>query len=125
MEDAWEYWESEGVVERVMKLDQSYDIIFKNLKVKLIESRRIIKERPQEQVLVDLMGQSSVRNMFANIDYFMRRQTSPTEKMEIISWISDFNMSPEMIEVAFEYSTEKKKSLQGKLRQSNYQLLVR
>lgn len=109
VEDAWEYWESEGVVERVMKLDQSYDIIFKNLKVKLIESRRIIKERPQEQVLVDLMGQSSVRNMFANIDYFMRRQTSPTEKMEIISWISDFNMSPEMIEVAFEYSTEKKK----------------
>lgn len=109
VEDAWEYWESEGVVERVLKLDQSYDIIFKNLKIRLIESRRPIKERPQEKVLVDLMEHNSVRNMFANIDYFMRRQTTPTEKMEIISWISDFNMSPEMIEIAFEYSTEKKK----------------
>lgn len=109
VEDAWDYWENEGVVEKVLKVDETYDIVFKNLKQRLINTQRVIKERPREQVLVDLMENNSVRNMFSNIDYFMRRPTTPTEKMEIISWISDYNMSPEMVEIAFEFSTEKKK----------------
>lgn len=109
VEDAWDYWENEGVVEKVLKVDETYDIVFKNLKQRLINTQRVPKERPREQVLVDLMENNSVRNMFSNIDYFMRRPTTPTEKMEIISWISDYNMSPEMVEIAFEFSTEKKK----------------
>ncbi len=109
VEDAWEYWEREGIVEKILKVDETYDIVFKNLKLLLMKSQRAVKERPKEQVLVDLMGSNSIRNMFSNIDYFMRRPTTPTEKMEIISWISDYNMSPEMIEMAFEFSTEKRK----------------
>lgn len=109
VEDAWDYWEREGVVEKILKVDETYDIVFKNLKLLLMKSQRAVKERPKEQVLVDLMGSNSIRNMFTNIDYFMRRPTTPTEKMEIISWISDYNMSPEMIEMAFEFSTEKRK----------------
>lgn len=109
VENAWDYWEKEGVVEKVLKVDETYDIVFKNLKLRLIQSQTVMEERPREQVLVDLMGSDSIRNMFNNVDYFMRRPTTPTEKMEIISWISDFNMSPEMVEVAIEFATEKKK----------------
>ena len=71
VENAWDYWEKEGVIEKRLKVDETYDIVFKNLKLRLIQSQTVMEERPREQVLVDLMGSDSIRNMFNNVDFFM------------------------------------------------------
>lgn len=114
VEDAWDYWESEGVIEKVFKVDGDFDIEFKDLKKYYVENGLKLNPRrkltPQE-TLINAMENNITRQMFNNVDYYMRRQTTPMEKLEIVSWISDFNMSPQLIEVAFEFSTEKKKKI--------------
>lgn len=115
VENAWDYWEKEEVIEKILKIDDSYDIEFKDLKKLYVESgyssHKPKKKSTTQETLLSAMDHNSTREMFTNIDYFMRRQTTPTEKLEIIKWITDFNMSPEIIEIAFEYCTEKKKKI--------------
>lgn len=111
VEAAWDYWVGEGVVEKVYNIDGSYDIEFKNLKKYYISNVTTPKRKSKGEILVDSMKNSTIRQMYGEIDYFMRRQTTPTEKAEILSWISDFNMSPEIISTAFQYTTEKKNKI--------------
>lgn len=108
VENAWEYWENAGVIEKVYNLDGSYDIEFKNLKRYYIQSVKPKKSESQSEQLVKSINQTDIRIMLGEIDYYMRRQTTPVEKAEIISWIGDYNMSTDLITEAFRYSTEKK-----------------
>ncbi len=113
---AWKYWESEGVIEKLINEDFTYDIKFVNLRgyymKNLYQTTQPKVTRSREDNLVDsISNNDQIRNMFANIDFFMRRQTTPTEKMEIISWISDYNTTPEIIEIAFEFYTGTKKRI--------------
>lgn len=115
VEKAWDYWEQEGIVKKEFKTDGRYDLIFLDIKKYYIEnmsSNPKPKKPTQEETLIDSITNSeAIRQMFANIDYYMRRQTTPTEKMEVISWITEYNMAPEMISTAFEYAVEKKKKV--------------
>lgn len=111
---AWKYWESEGVIEKILYEDHSYDIKFKNLRKLYLSSiygnAKPKVEKSREETLLDSISNNDrVRAMYANIDYYMRRQTTPNEKMEILSWISEYNTSPDIIELAFEYYTGTKK----------------
>lgn len=118
VEKAWDYWEEKQVVEKQIRLDGGYDIKFKNLIGYYLENQKKIKEvspkKGQTDTIIESMHNESIRNMFNNIDYFMRRPTTPTEKMDILSWIPNYNMSPEMVEIAFEYCTEKKNKISVK-----------
>lgn len=116
VEQAWAYWEREGVVEKMYTLDGGYDIKFLNLKKLYVENQMTLenqnKPQSREETLVSMMTSSvPVREMFSQIDYYMRRQTTPVEKTEILSWISNYNMSTDMITAAFEYCTEKKQKV--------------
>lgn len=111
VERAWDYWEGEGLVEKYINLDGSYDIKFISLRNYYIENMgpkaQVVEPSPTDN-LVSQMESDSIREMFNRVDYHMRRTTTPTEKMEILSWITDYNMSTDMISTAFEYCTEKK-----------------
>lgn len=111
VESAWEYWESVGVIERVYNLDGSYDIEFKNLKKYYIQNIKPNKNKSQSDQLIESINQTETRVMLGEIDYYMRRQTTPVEKSEIISWITEYNMSTDLIVEAFRYCTEKKKKI--------------
>ncbi len=115
VENAWDYWDKEDVVDKVSELDGSYSILFKDLKKLYVEngySSNLPKKKPtSHETLLSAMDHNSTREMFTNIDYYMRRQTTPTEKLEIINWITDYNMAPEIIDLAFEYAVEKKKKV--------------
>ncbi|MDO5028117.1 MAG: DnaD domain protein [Bacillota bacterium] len=111
VENAWNYWEQEGLVEKYINLDGTYDIKFLSLRsyyIKNISDQNKVPEKSPTDNLVRQMESKSIRAMFNEIDYYMRRTTTPTEKMEILSWISQYNMGPDMIAMAFEYCTEKK-----------------
>jgi len=46
--------------------------------------------------------------MFFNIDQIVRRQLTPNERMTVLEWIYNYNMDPDIILKAFEYSVEKR-----------------
>lgn len=114
VEDAWTYWEGEGLIKKYIKVDGTYDIEFLSLRNYYIENMgpqvRIPDPSPTDN-LVAQMESDQIRAMFNEVDYHMRRTTTPTEKMEILSWITSYNMGPDMISLAFEYCTEKKKKI--------------
>lgn len=114
VEDAWTYWEEEGLIKKYIKVDGTYDIEFLSLRSYYIENmgpQKAQREQSQTDNLVSQMESDQIRAMFNEVDYHMRRTTTPTEKMEILSWITSYNMGPEMIAMAFEYCTEKKKKI--------------
>lgn len=103
---AWQYWEREGLIEIKEAIDGASMIEFKNLKKLYVESIKDVtlpKAKRRESLLETFSTNDSIREMFGSVDYYIRRQTTPIEKEIILDWITDYNMSPEIIEIAFDY----------------------
>lgn len=114
VEAAWTYWEGEGLIKKYIKVDGTYDIEFlsmRNYYIKNMGPQARQNDPSPTDNLVAQMESDQIRSMFNEVDYHMRRTTTPTEKMEILSWITNYNMGPDMISLAFEYCTEKKKKI--------------
>ncbi len=133
---AWDFWEEKGIIKKIRKEDSGYNFFVKFLNLKQLYIKNNIdlfsedlknatnkeeKEKSKTNVsktkskaksknpmmqLIDANRNPDINNMFNNIDNILRRQTVPIEKQKILSWISDYNMSPEVIEKAFLYSVE-------------------
>ncbi len=117
---AWDFWESKGIIEKTYMDDEksfNYKVKFFNLKqlyiknnIKLFTSEAD-NVKPAKHSTEDLIKANKIpeiNNMFNNIDHIMRRQTVPLEKQKILSWITDYNMNPDVIEKAFTYGVERK-----------------
>lgn len=105
--DALNYLKNEGLIKINETLDDGYDIEFINLK-NLYSKNTSKPVESSSGVMFSAMENKNVRRMFNNIDYIMRRQTTPTEKIEILNFISEYNMDTDMIEVIFDYAVSKK-----------------
>ncbi|NLY20577.1 MAG: DnaD domain protein [Tissierellia bacterium] len=110
---AWDYWESENVIEKTPNLNGDFNIKFVNLKQLYLNNSQRPKSNNNTMTQVDSFinefQNEGTRKMFNNIDHIIRRQTYPNEKQEILSWLSEFNMSGELVEMAFHYTYEEKK----------------
>lgn len=117
---AWDFWENKGIIEK-LPIDSddrvNYKVKFLNLKQLYIknniglfsqEKERIIPPRYTTEDLIDANKVPAINNMFNAIDDIMRRQTVPMEKQKILSWITDYNMNPDVIEKAFLYGVERR-----------------
>jgi DnaD/phage-associated family protein len=107
---AWDFWESKGIIKKEGE-GVNHKVTFLNLKQLYIKNNfKKNKEEKEENVLekevIEANQIPSINNMFTNIDYLMHRGLQPTEKMEIIRWIKEYNMNPDVIEKAFNYSCE-------------------
>lgn len=131
---AWDFWEEKGIIKKIRKEDSGYNFFVKFLNLKQLyiknniglfseedksntdkeekqkpktsKSKSTSKSKNPMMQLIDANRNPDINNMFNNIDNILRRQTVPIEKQKILSWISDYNMSPEVIEKAFLYSVE-------------------
>ncbi len=120
---AWEFWEKKGILKKHSKdndnksdftveflslrqlyIDNNYSIITSN---KSEESNSQPYSCSPEE-LIDANKVPEIKNMFYAIDQIKRRQLSPNERMTVLEWIYNFNMDPDIIIKAFEYSIEKK-----------------
>jgi DnaD/phage-associated family protein len=119
MEDvlaAWNFWEKLKVIVKHFKNDgtEDYDVEFLSLRQLYLDNNYALREsttdpsKPSSNDLIDSMKNEEVRQMFYHIDQIMRRQLTPNERTEILSWIFEFNHAPELIIKAFLYSVEQK-----------------
>lgn len=111
---AWDFWESKGIVKKEGE-GVNYKVTFLNLKQLYIKNNfnknendndKKTNKNTLEKEVIEANQIPSINNMFTNIDYLMRRNIQPNEKMEIIRWIKEYNMNPDVIEKAFNYSCE-------------------
>lgn len=112
---AWDFWESKGVIEKEGRDNLDYKVTFLNLKQlyiknNLMERKAAKEEKPSssrdQKELIEANQIPVINRMFNNIDNMMRRQTTPLEKRQVLTWIQDYNMNPDVIEKAFNYGAE-------------------
>ena len=109
---AWTYWEKCRVIRKVRRDSENkfdYDVEFLMLKEQLYGDRSGGKNPGQEQNTQALMGDKHIKDMFSAIEKITGRVISGTEMMEVLSWINDFNVEPEVVVYGYSYCIQRKK----------------
>lgn len=109
---AWTYWEEMGVIRKNRvnaenKFD--YQVEFVNLKELLYGKEAKKKKSPVDENTKALMSDKTVQSMYQSIERIAGRVISSAEMMEILSWINDYNASPEIIVYAYSYCKNREK----------------
>ncbi len=114
--DAWDFWEDKGIVEKIHFGSKAYEygIEFKSLKQLYIKNNFTILNKIEEESkisnndLITISQNPMINQMFSNINHLIRMPLVPEQKREILSWMTDYNMNPDVIEFAFRYAVENK-----------------
>ena len=110
---AWSYWEGMGVIKKHFDNPGDkfhYQVEFLNLK-ELVYGKKAKSKKADSDIpdnLKPLMEDSSIRDMYAEIERMTGRLFDGKEPSEILSWITDYNATPEMIVYAYSYCIKKK-----------------
>jgi len=108
---AWTYWEGLGTVKKKY-LDPNdkfhYDIEFLNLKELLYgsKSKRNKADASSEQ---HPLSNQELKAMYRSIERIIGRLLGGKEPTEILSWITDYKASPEVILFAYSYCAKTRK----------------
>jgi DnaD/phage-associated family protein len=110
---AWSYWESIGVIKKHYEDPEDkfrYQVEFLNLKSRVYgkkaKSRRTEAKIPNR--LKPILDDDSIKNMFSSIERITGRLFDGREPAEVMSWITDYNATPEMITYAYSYCKKKR-----------------
>lgn len=120
---AWDFWESKGIIKKLPKeKENEYDYTVKFLSLKQLLIRNNFQNStvtnkdesynnpficsPEE--LVEAKKNPHINNMFNEIRKVLSRYITPNEYKRIYEWMTNYNMSPDMIVRAFQYSVQNK-----------------
>ena len=109
---AWTYWESMGVIRKCRKNAEdkfNYQVEFINLKELLYGKTPKKKKKQVDDNAKVVMADKNIQSMYRSIERIVGRVISGAEMMEILSWINDFNASPEIIVYAYSYCVSREK----------------
>lgn len=107
---AWTYWDKKGVIRKIIPEGGSkleYDVEFINLREQLYGSKAVKVSR--EQSFQESMADTEIQDMLAEIEKMTGSVMNGTEVTEIVSWLTDYNVSPEVIIYGYRYSLDRKK----------------
>ena len=109
---AWTYWEKMGVIRKIKDDPEdkfNYSVEFVVLKEQLYGEKDNKKGFSSGQNLHSFMADKDIRDMFGAIEKITGKVLSATEMNEIVSWIDDFQATPEVITYGYSYCVQKKK----------------
>lgn len=110
---AWTYWEKMGIIRKHYSKTNDkfhYQVEFLNLKELAYGKKQ--KARKQDAKVPDnlksLMDNDDIKDMYSRIEQITGRLFEGKEPAEILSWITDYNATPQMIIYAYSYCVKKK-----------------
>ncbi len=109
---AWNHWEKMGAVRKVRRNPEDkfdYDVEFRVLREQLYGEKEPNRPGVSDQNVQSFMADKDIQDMFREIEKIAGRIISGTEMMEILSWINDYNATPEIIVYGFSYCARRKK----------------
>lgn len=109
VEDAWSYWEQLGIVSRKYIINTNeYDIEFKNLRALMyagvLNVETVAKEEMPEAIISE-----ELKDLVYSVEQTIGRTMSPSESLEVASWLNELGATSEVIMGAVEYCIEKGK----------------
>ncbi|MBN2284859.1 MAG: DnaD domain protein [Tissierellales bacterium] len=116
IEQAWEYWQTQGIINIVEASPGHKKIEFINLKQLYVENiYQHIKSNPDAPTssvsyedLIEANKSDTFRNMFRETELLMGRLINPNEKRNILEWLAKYAATPEIVIDTFKYMVEKK-----------------
>lgn len=110
--EAWEYWKEAGIVDFTVYDDEiNFDVVFKDLKTLYMNISEDKQESYEDEKtgtdidrIVEANRDEEVRTMFMNVQHIIRRTLNTPEKKKILIWLTEYNMTPDMIAHAFSYA---------------------
>jgi len=112
---AWSYWEGLGIIKKHYEKPSDkyhYQVEILNLKervyVKKNKGKQGDKDTKIHEKLKNLMDNDIIKNMYSDIESVIGRLFEGKEPTEILSWISDYNATPEMVVYAYKYCKKKR-----------------
>lgn len=112
---AWSYWENLGIIKKHYEKPSDkyhYQVEFLNLKERVYGKKNKSKSGDKDAKipdnLKDLMDNDIIKNMYSDIESVIGRLFEGKEPTEILSWISDYNATPEMVIYAYKYCKKKR-----------------
>jgi len=118
--NAWTFWEQKGIIKKIKSEDGSdYGIEFLSLRQLYVENNFQPKKsepKPKTQRgytsssndLIEALKVPGVKAMFHEVENIVRRPLVPNESREVLDWIFNYKMDPDMIVTAFDYSVHKR-----------------
>lgn len=120
---AWDFWEEKGIIKKHFQDgsdEYNYEVEFKNLKQLLIQNNYSgSQEASNDEVFTNPFTCSpeelssakedpTINNMFNEIRKIIRRYLTPNECLKIYEWLTNYNMNPDMVIRAFQFSSQNK-----------------
>ncbi len=110
---AWNYWEKYGVIKKHYlgeggKID--FTVEFVSLKELMYGKAKTEIKDEKDKPETNIFGNEEVKKLFDEIESMLGRNMSSTELTDILSWIEDDNIAPEVVLYGFTYSIEKNKA---------------
>ncbi|KYH28745.1 MULTISPECIES: DnaD domain protein [Clostridium] len=102
--NAWNYWNDEGVV-RISKIDNmgNFSIEFLDLNAQNIDSNDKIN-------LLSELKNTAIKDMMEDIQKLLARPLSNKEMTMYLSWLKDYDFTPELLLLLIQYSISKGKT---------------
>lgn len=109
---AWSYWEELGVVKKHFENPHDvlrYEIEFLNLKERNYGKKPSQKELSTPDKMHELLEDKEIKSMYKEIERIKGKMFDGKEPSVILSWIADYNATPEVILYAYLYCMKTKK----------------
>lgn len=109
VEDAWSYWEQLGIVSRKYIINTNeYDIEIKNLRALMYAGVLDVEAFDKEESSETLIN-AELKDLVYSVEQTIGRTISPSESLEVASWLNELGATSEVIIGAVEYCIEKGK----------------
>ena len=111
--DAWKYWEEIGAVKkRYFDSEGSVDFVveFINLKEQFYGKNTAPVRGEEKKQDTNVFGNPAIKSMFKDIEKTLGRTLGSNELSDIISWLTDYGASPEVVYAAVKYAADRNKS---------------
>jgi DnaD/phage-associated family protein len=102
--NAWNYWDEENVV-KMIPVDN-----MGNYKIEFLDLTELKDKEPENIDIVEELNKSSTKDMLQDIEKLLGRTLSSKEITMYISWLKEFNFSPEIVLLLIQYCVLKGKT---------------
>ncbi|KXG73909.1 hypothetical protein AN619_28310 [Thermotalea metallivorans] len=118
--DAWDFWEKKGIIKKhAADPEDKSQFAVEFLSLKQLYIHNHFQSTSNENTakssytcspadLIEANKVPEIKEMFYHINQLIRRSLVPNEMMEILEWIYNYNMDPDLIIQAFMYCVQQK-----------------
>ena len=112
--EAWDYWEKLGAIRKHYTDSEGkveFAVEFINLKEMFYgKSQTVVKGEAEKKDYDVVFGNEAIKTTMNEIEKTLGRALSSTEITDIISWMSDYQITPEVVAFGVKYCVEKGKN---------------